>query len=76
MMMREIVQRQPSEHTCFVYGSFNGNGAQLGGWYCRQAAFEGAHWGADCADNDDFLKPGMENLHYCVQSKHLIVILI
>lgn len=46
-----------SGHTSFVYGSLNGNGAELGGWYCRQAAFEGAHWSADCADDDDFLKP-------------------
>lgn len=62
---RKTNESQLYEHTCFVYGSFNSNRTQFGCWYCRQAAFEGAHWGSDRADNDDFLKPDIY-LHYCM----------
>lgn len=50
-------QSEPPEHTCFVYGSLYGDGAQLGGGHRRQAAPEGAHRSADRTNDDDILQP-------------------
>lgn len=42
-------------HTCFVHGTFDGDGAQFGGWHCCQTPFERSHRSADSTDNDDLL---------------------
>lgn len=60
----------PSDHTCFVYGSLNGNGAQLCGWNFRQAPFEGAHWGADSTDDDHFLKQALKSYIWSSHESH------
>ena len=48
--------------TCFIDGSSDCDGAQFGGWHCRQAASEGAHGGADRTDDNNLLKAAGKHL--------------
>lgn len=49
--------------TCSFYGSLDGDGAQLGGRNCSQAAFERAHRGSDRADDNDLLRARVRGKH-------------
>lgn len=60
ILLWSVVTFQCSSATCLLYGPLDGNGAQLGGRDFRQAPFKRAHWRADCADNNDFLRAEKE----------------